>query len=264
MKLSQVAAQLWTVRDHCQTVADFATSMKKIKAIGYGAVQLSGHGPIANADIVRICTGEGLTICATHERGKVICESPEMVVDTLNELGCTYTAYPWPHLGFATEADAVSLATSLDRSGAILAKAGKVLGYHNHALEFKRFSGKPVLEILYERTDPKNLQGEIDTYWVQAGGGDPVAWCAKLKNRLPLLHIKDYGVTADGNGGEIMEIGNGNLDWKRIIAAAEASGCKWFIVEQDTCPGDPFDSLGISYRYIAANLVERAAPGAKG
>jgi hypothetical protein len=32
-------------------------------------------------------------------------------------------------------------------------------------------------------------------------------------------------------------------------------GCAWFIVEQDTCPGDPFDSLRQSFDYIKANLV---------
>jgi sugar phosphate isomerase/epimerase len=53
------------------------------------------------------------------------------------------------------------------------------------------------------------------------------------------------------------EIGVGNLDWKAIIAAAEKSGCEWFIVEQDYCPGDPFDSLKTSFDYIEANLVER-------
>ena len=51
------------------------------------------------------------------------------------------------------------------------------------------------------------------------------------------------------------EIGYGNLDFKAIVAAAEASGCEWFIVEQDSCPGDPFDSAKLSFDYIKANLV---------
>jgi len=51
-------------------------------------------------------------------------------------------------------------------------------------------------------------------------------------------------------------VGSGNLNFKKIIAAAEKSGCKWFIVEQDTCPGDPVDSLAKSFEYIKANLVD--------
>jgi sugar phosphate isomerase/epimerase len=98
------------------------------------------------------------------------------------------------------------------------------------------------------------LQGEIDTYWIQHGGADPVAWCAKLANRLPLLHIKDYTVLPTGKP-DFTTIGAGNLNWPGIIAAADKSGCAWFIVEQDFTPGDPFDAVKQSFEYIKANLV---------
>ena len=82
----------------------------------------------------------------------------------------------------------------------------------------------------------------------------PAEWCTRLKNRLPLLHLKDYAVDATGKP-YFAEIGQGNLDFKAIIAAAEASGCEWFIVEQDVCPGNPFGSLKLSIDYIKARLV---------
>ncbi|MCD8483822.1 MAG: hypothetical protein LR015_14930 [Verrucomicrobia bacterium] len=66
--------------------------------------------------------------------------------------------------------------------------------------------------------------------------------------------MKDYMVTEDYKIS-FTEIGNGVLDFKSIIAAAEASGCQWFIVEQDTCPGDPFESLAKSFSYIRDHLV---------
>jgi len=261
MKLSQVAAQCYTIREFCKNAADFAVSMKKVKTIGYAAVQISGVGPIPEDEIVKIVKGEGLVICATHENGKVITEETQKVIDRLGKLGTPYTAYPHPHIPLNTIDEVKALAKAMDKAGEMMRKAGQVLTYHNHAVEFKKFGGKTMLDIFYDETGPTNLQGEIDTYWVQSGGGDPVAWCTKLKNRLPLLHLKDYGVGADGKGGVISEIGNGNLDWKRIIAAAEASGTKWFIVEQDTCPGDPFVSLTQSFDYIKANLIQAQAKG---
>jgi sugar phosphate isomerase/epimerase len=148
-----------------------------------------------------------------------------------------------------------ALAAKLDAAGAVLADAGQVLAYHNHHHEFARVDGRLVLEQLYALTNPRNLQGEIDTYWVQFGGGDPVAWCRKLANRLPLLHLKDYAINSE-NQVVFAEIGSGNLDFPAIIAAAEASGCEWFIVEQDTCPGDPFDSIRISLDYIKSHLAK--------
>jgi sugar phosphate isomerase/epimerase len=57
------------------------------------------------------------------------------------------------------------------------------------------------------------------------------------------------------NKHQFCEIGAGNLNFKKIIAAAEKGGCQWFVVEQDTCPGNPLDSLAQSFRYIQQHLV---------
>lgn len=256
MKIDQVAAQLYTLRDHIKTPADIAASMKKVRDIGYTAVQVSGMGPIEESELMKILDGEGLDCCATHEPGDVIRKTPEVVVERLNRLSCKYTAYPYPAgVDFSNPDDVSSLAADLDKAGAVLREAGQVLGYHNHAIEFLRVGGKTLLEMIYDTTSPENLVGEIDTYWVQYGGGDPVAWCERLAGRLPLLHLKDYGYTSE-NKPVFAEIGYGNLDFKRIVSAAEASGCEWFIIEQDTCPGDPFDSLRKSFDYIRDHLVE--------
>jgi sugar phosphate isomerase/epimerase len=76
MKLSQVAIQLYTLRDFCKTAADFVATVRKVKQIGYDAVQISGVGPIENDELVRICRGEGLVICATHESGRTSSTTP--------------------------------------------------------------------------------------------------------------------------------------------------------------------------------------------
>jgi sugar phosphate isomerase/epimerase len=255
MKLSQVALQLYTLRDHCKTAADFAASCARVRAIGYTAVQISGVGPIPEAELVRICRGEGLAICATHEPGADILDRPEVVIERLHKLGCRLTAYPYPAGIDFTSADAVeTLVRKLDASGAKLRAAGLVLGYHNHGIEFVKYKGAPVLDYIYSATRPENVVGEIDTFWIHYGGGDVVEWCRKLRGRLPFIHLKDYGFTKE-NKHTFCEIGAGTLPFSRIIAEAEASGCEWFIVEQDTTPGDPFVSVKQSYDYIRDHLV---------
>ncbi|OGV56453.1 MAG: hypothetical protein A2X45_03295 [Lentisphaerae bacterium GWF2_50_93] len=252
MKKKLIAAQLYTVRDFLKTPEDIAKSFKKVKAIGFDAVQLSGLGPIGDVELKKMLDGEGLVCCATHESGKMIFEEPSKVVDKLNALGCKYTAYPWPHTSPKTEADFKMVAAALNKAGKVLRDAGQVLTYHNHAIEFEKFGGKTGLDIIYDETDPKNLQGEIDTFWVQHGGGDPVEWCKKLANRLPLLHLKEFGIIE--NQIKMLEIGNGNLDWKRIVKAAKKSGTEWFIIEQDVCRIDPFESLKISLDYLVNEI----------
>ncbi len=252
MRRKQIAAQLYTLREFMKTPADIATSLKKVKKIGFEAVQVSGLGPIDTAELRKILDGEGLICCATHESGQMIFDQPEKIVERLNILGCKYTAYPWPHTSPKTEEDYKKLASALDKSGKVLKDAGQVLTYHNHGVEFAKFGKKTGLEIIYDESNPEYLQGEIDTYWVQFGGGNPIEWCKKLENRLPLLHLKEYGIVE--NKPTMLELGSGNLDWKRIVKAAKKSGTEWFIIEQDVCRIDPFDSLKMSLEYLIEEI----------
>ena len=256
MKRNQIAAQLYTIRDHLKEPKQIADSLKRVRAIGYEAVQVSGMGEIADAELVRILDGEGLTCCATHEPSQQILDDPDGVVEHLGNIKCTMTAYPYPAgIDMNSESAVRDLAQKLDKAGAVLAEAGMVLGYHNHNIEFVRFDGKNALEIIYEETSPAHLVGEIDTYWVQAGGGSVESWCRKLYGRLPFIHLKDFGIDAD-RSPVFKEIGYGNLDWSSIIAEAERSGSNWFIVEQDRnwADDDPFKSLEMSYRFLVENI----------
>ncbi len=69
-----------------------------------------------------------------------------------------------------------------------------------------------------------------------------------LSGIIDILHLKDMAM---GNSGQyITEIGNGHLWWEGIIESAERAGVKYFVVEQDTCPGDPFESIKQSSDFI--------------
>ncbi|MGF1450226.1 MAG: sugar phosphate isomerase/epimerase family protein [Opitutales bacterium] len=255
MKLEQVALQLYTIRDFTKTPEALAESLKKVADIGYQAVQVSAVGPIENEALVQLCADNGLTLCATHESGQEILDNPEAVAAKLNALGCKYTAYPYPGgVNFSSEASVNDLIAKLNAAGKVLHEAGCTLLYHNHQIEFRKLVGQVILERIYAETDPQYLQGETDTYWIQYGGGNPVAWCQRLKGRQPVIHLKDYRIN-DDNGIEFSEVGAGVLPFAEIIREAEAGGCEWFVVEQDQCPGDPFDSARQSFDYIAANLV---------
>jgi len=255
MKLSQVAAQLYTVRDTCQTAEAFALTAKRVREIGYTAVQLSGIGPIADAEVMAILKGEGLRICATHEPSQLILDEPAKAAEHLQQLGCTLTAYPYPAgVDFSDAEQVETLVRKLDAAGAVFRQAGLTLSYHNHAIEFVKYEGAPVLDYIFAQTSPLHLASELDTFWIHYGGGDVVEWVNKLSGRLPAMHLKDYGFTTE-NKHTWCEIGAGTLPFDRIIPAAEAGGCEWFIVEQDTCPGDPIDSLRQSFDYLRSHLI---------
>ncbi len=254
MRIGQVALQLYTVRDKLSSPPEVAAALKRISDIGYAAVQLGGGAPMPEEELAGMLSDNGLICCSSHEGGADILDKPQKIVESLGKLNCTSIAYPYPgRMTFEDLTDVLALAKRLNNAGRVYREAGICLAYHNHAIEFRRFDGRLMLEVLLEETDPKHLQAEPDTYWIQYGGGDPVAWCRKLKGRMPLLHMKDYKVTAEERP-TFAEIGRGNLDWPSIVAAAEEAGCEWYIVEQDRCEGDSLDAARASFDYIAGNL----------
>jgi sugar phosphate isomerase/epimerase len=166
-------------------------------------------------------------------------------------------AYPFP-LGITTWnlRSIRTLTRRLEASGQILHESGRILTYHNHEIEFFKVKGEIVLDRIFNETRPDLLQGELDTHWIQAGGGNPTEWCRKLAGRLPLVHLQDYAVAADGRR-RFAALGTGNLEWETIIPEAERSGCQWYVVEQagDWIDNDPFRSLKISLDYLVDHYV---------
>ena len=66
LSAKQIAAQLYTVREFTKTEADIAETIKKVRHLGYEAVQCSALGPIEPAALKNIVDGEGISIIATH------------------------------------------------------------------------------------------------------------------------------------------------------------------------------------------------------
>jgi sugar phosphate isomerase/epimerase len=129
MKLEQVAIQLYTLRELCKDEESLHNTLKKVKEIGYQAIQVSGIGPIDPATVAKFAKEQGLVICATHEPGVEIINNPEKVVEKLNILGCDYTAYPYPGYDLSSSDQVAEMITALERSTQVLRNAGKKLCY---------------------------------------------------------------------------------------------------------------------------------------
>jgi sugar phosphate isomerase/epimerase len=122
------------------------------------------------------------------------------------------------------------------------------VSYHNHDFEFATLiNGQSALEYVLDPTEQNKVLAEIDVYWIKKGGKDPLDFIRPYKNRMPIIHLKDM---TDDERQTYAALGTGVIDFKPIIEWGEKSGIEWYVVEQDECPGDPFDSLQTSYRYI--------------
>jgi sugar phosphate isomerase/epimerase len=249
----KISAQLYTVRDFLKTPEDIAKSLKKVKQIGYNSVQASGVGPIDDREFKNICDAEGLTICATHIAIGDLKNDLDGVIEKHKLWDCKYVGLGSLPKEYRNGAEGYAqFARDASEIGRKLKAAGLQFIYHNHNFEFVKFGGKSGLQIMLENSDPEALDFELDVYWVQAGGADPIEWIHKVKNRMKVVHFKDMTVT-DEREIRFAPIGEGNMNFAGIIQACEEIGVEWAPVEQDrSYDADPFDCLAASYRNLKA------------
>ncbi|MBV7340081.1 sugar phosphate isomerase/epimerase [Chloroflexi bacterium TSY] len=133
------------------------------------------------------------------------------------------------------------------------------LYYHNHHVEFEKYDGKYLLDIIKENTT--RIGFELDVHWIQRAGENPVTYIQQFAGRIKLIHLKDYRIkfdssifadglsmekimTAFSSAIQFAEVGEGNLAMKEIIDTGLICGSEYFLVEQDEQYGrDPFDCL---------------------
>lgn len=252
---TQIAVQGYTLRDFAKTPEDVAKTCARIKKIGYDAVQVSAWAKMPAPELARILAGEGLICCATHVGWDEMLKETQRVIDEHKIIKCQYVAIGsgpkvWSPDRPKGEGFWKDFARQASDVGRKTKAQGISFGYHNHAVEFEKVSTRTIMDIIVDETDPAAVTMELDTFWVQHGGADPAAFIRRCQGRSPTLHLKD--MTIVDNKITMAEVGEGNLNWPAILAAAKDAGTKWYIVEQDTCRRDPFESVAISLRNLQA------------
>lgn len=240
----QIGAQFFTLRDFCKDTDSFAESLKKVADIGYKTVQISGTCQYEPEWLKGELEKNGLECVLTHIPADKLQNDPAKVAKDHDVFNCKYVGLG--SFGFNEEKNIDDFIRIYKPVTSTLKQAGKYFMYHNHDGEFKKFNGKIVLENLAEAFSPDEMGFTLDTFWVQAGGGDPAQWIEKLSSRVPCIHLKDYAY-----GRKMAVIGEGNINFDRVFEKAESAGTKYMLVEQDDCNGkNPFDCLKRSYEFL--------------
>lgn len=241
-----IGAQFYTIRDFCKNLNDFSESLKKVADIGYTTVQVSGTCEFKPEWLKQELDKNGLKCVITHTPPAKL-TNPVKVCDDHKIFRCTNVG-----LGYYNFKDDpldtiyegfVNTYKPIARQ---IRDNGCYFMYHNHDGEFRKLGGSTILDRIAEDFTSDELGITLDTYWVQAGGADPAQYLEKLSGRVPCIHLKDYGY------GRTMEvIGEGNINFDRVLEKAESAGTQYLLVEQDECNGEnPFDCLQRSYNYL--------------
>ncbi len=255
-----LGAQFYTLRNFCKTLEGLEESLKKVADMGFTAVQLSGVCAYEAEWVYEICKKLGLKIVITHYSYDKILNNTEETIAFHKAMDCPYIGIGMAP-GFSNGKYEKFLAEAGEAMDKIAA-AGLKFMYHNHDMEFARYpeNGKLYIDDMCDHFTPEQMGVTMDTYWVQAGGGDPAQWIKKLKGRNDCVHFKDMigFIKYDENGKmqrghQIAPIGEGNMNYDAIIEACLAADVKYGFVELDECHGeDPFDCMKRSYDFLTS------------
>lgn len=247
MKNFKIGLQLYSVRE--DIAKDLVGTLKAVKAAGYDYVESAGVGfyGLNAAEAKALLDEIGLTLISVHST----CVTDENLA-LLQSLGVKNFTIPY----YSIENYKNDLAGSLayfNECAEKVQKYGMRLFYHNHDFEYEEIDGKRIIDRVFTETNEGAIAPEFDVCWVTYGGANPAEYIAKYAYKnMPMVHLKDF--TCKGavkgavyeliEGGEVKKsreenlfrfkpVGQGVVDFEKVLSAAEDAGIDVLIVEQD-------------------------------
>lgn len=262
--LHPVGIQLFTVMKEIDE--DLTGTLTKIAALGYQELESAysvkgGYYGLKPKEFASMTKDLGLAWKSHHVLGVPFIPPPEMklppafakmrslkmnhqeLVDEAAEGGVEFLVCA--AISFGTTDEINSSLEILNKTAEACKKAGIGFAYHNHDAEFKPVDGKLPYDIFLSQISGDLMKMELDLAWATKAGIDPVLLFKKHPGRFPLWHVKDL----DAEFKQILPVGQGVIDYKRIFAEAKIAGMKHFFVEHDM-PANAFESLAASIKNV--------------
>ncbi|MBL8203811.1 MAG: sugar phosphate isomerase/epimerase [Blastocatellia bacterium] len=245
-KIKAVGIQLYTVR--AEMAKDFEGTLKAVAALGYKEFEFAGYNNKTPQEVKALLANLGVTAPSAHFPIAAFEKDLNKTIDTAKAVGHKILICPFlmPNERKTLD-DYRRVCSILNRAGEACRAAGIQLGYHNHDFEFKELEGKLPMDLMLAECDKNLVKIELDLGWMTYAGKDPLVYFAKHPGRFISFHVKDM----NPNTKEItVELGRGNVDFKRIFAKSKQAGVKHYFVEQDRSTMSPLESIKISMEYL--------------
>lgn len=244
-RVERIGLQLYTVRD--LLTADVSGTLAAIAEAGYVEVETAGYAGLAAGAFANALGAAGLVAPAAHVGLDAIESRPEGLIQDAKTVGHRYIVLPWLEEARRNSLDKYrKVADVLNGFGEQCAAAGLKAAYHNHAFEFEPIEGRLPYDLLLERCDPRLVDFELDLFWAAKGGVDARDYFHAWPGRFPLCHVKD--MSADG---EMVDVGDGVLDFAALFSAGETGGLEHYFIEHDE-PDDPLSTVRRSFEAVRA------------
>ena len=221
-----LGVQTYTFRRSIGT--DPVKVLDTIKKLGFTEIE-GGGGRMHPSEFKKLCDERGISIPSTGAGYEDLVNKIDSVVWRAKMLGAKYVMCAWiPHQNnILTFENAKKAVEDFNKAGKILKENGLTFCYHAHGYEFQPYEDGTLLDYMFKNTNPEYVSFQMDIFWIQFGGGDPVALLKKYGSRWKMMHIKDMrkGTKKDLTGLTSVDndvaLGTGELDLPAIFREAK-------------------------------------------
>lgn len=218
----KLGVQLYSIKDISEKDG-LAAAMKKAHELGYDCIEFAGYYGLDADEISALLKEYNLETAGIHSGVDALRGDFDATLDFAKKIGAYSYCIPWYNC--ETADGWVEFAKEINEYGKKFREAGILLGYHNHAHEFKEIDGKRPIDLILENTDAENVFFEMDTHHVVNGGCSPIEYAEKYRDRIPVIHVKE------NKGGNDTTVGTGDIDFPAVFR--NAGKINYYIVENE-------------------------------
>ncbi len=257
--------QLFSV--HEDMVRDAPGTLKALKAMGYEDFEIYGFDEqkityygFKATEFKNLLEDLELTVTSGHYGFSSYLSKPleylkrfvDQCIKGAQALNSPYITWPWIAPEQRTLNNFKLMAERLNIIGEQISSAGLGFAYHNHGYEFEDHNGQTGYDIILKETEPSLVKLQMDLYWVMhSSKRTPKEWIKDHPGRYVMWHIKDMDkITRD-----YTELGNGSIDYLKILPDPKQSGLEYYYIEQGgNFTHSPLKSAEASADYFKKNL----------
>ena len=243
-----ISIQLYTVRDLIQKNG-YLPVLKEVSEIGYGHIEIGGFFDKPAAEVKKQLDEIGLKVSGVW--GPLF--EPAKRAKFVEEAGIAGTKDIISGYGkdvFENDAALKKTADSLNEALDYFVPKGFTVSLHNHWWEFHNTRYAQLLDLC------PRAHLELDIYWAQVGGGNPVDVIKKYGKRIRFLHVKDGPANKKEPNLDMVAVGKGDVKTADCVHAAEQAGNVAALpIELDRCATDMMGAVRDSYAFLTKNKL---------
>lgn len=253
MKEPVTGVQLYTLRDHIKTAADFDKTLARLAEMGVRDVQISGIGKDVTAQEQKESLDRyGMRVCVTHQSYDRILHDLPALIELHQTIGCDALGLGCaPKTARGTLKNIRAFIREMEHAAKQLREYGITFHYHNHDFEFDKLRrcDRTMMDVLLAESDPSLFHLIPDVAWMHYAGVDPVAFLRENAARIKVVHFKDYDGKKLGRP-RFVSLGQGVVPLEACFTVCREAELPYIVYEQDDnwTNDDPFFATEESLR----------------